>query len=87
MSLPNFGTASRSLTQKSEKNLADIKIDFSIFLGSASSVTLFSFFHIYNCTLFFSENIFIGYNSGLFDDLVGSTLLAGGKSKKKKMKI
>jgi hypothetical protein len=27
-------------------------------------------------------HVFIGYSSGLFDDLVESTLLAGGKSKK-----
>ena len=40
------------------------------------------FFFLYSCTLLEKKTFFIGYISGLFDDLVESTLLAGGKSKK-----
>jgi hypothetical protein len=88
MSLSNFRTASRSLTQKSKKS-AKIKIDFSDFSWGRRcwlAVSLF-FPFLFNTAvppffLFFFENIFYRVKSGLFDDLVESTLLAGGKSQK-----
>jgi hypothetical protein len=68
--------------------LGKIKIDFSDFLGSAvlaGSVTLFFFVQLYLFFLFL-KIFFRGYNSELLDDFSESTLLAGGKSKKKKEK-
>jgi len=65
--------------------LAKIKIDFIDFLGVGCAGWQCHSFFLYTAVPFlFFENIFLGQNSGLFDDLVESTLLAGEKSKKKR---
>jgi hypothetical protein len=50
----------------------------------AGSVTLFFIINTAVPFFVFVKTLFIGYNLGLFDDLVESTLSASGKSKKKK---
>ena len=82
MSLVNFGTASRSLTQKSKK-LAKIKIDFLPFLGSAVLGGAVFFYYYLNTAVgsFFFLTFLMRKIQDFLDDLVESTFLAGGNSK------
>ena len=81
MSLSNFRTASRSLTQKSKK-IGKIKIDFFDLFGvSGAGWRCRSFFFLNTAIGFFFFTFLICKIPDFFDDLTKSTLLAGGISK------